>query len=242
MRLARLFAVPAIAGVVLAFTIAASPAYASATDMACNYDYVTFNACLSFQETDPVNNMWRARVGLDALMPERYAQEIVAYGAGFRATLWGDDNGQGTFIADLSVSPGWPFAGSDRLSGELTATLTRFHVVVAPRPPGPAPVADNLIPTAVGRAGAPGLGQHVLVGISWSGAPAATSSRRVEDVRDARAGDERQPCGLNRPLVGGDYVLSRAKMLFLATTVIEIKHPHIGTSEPRRSPVPLQRV
>jgi hypothetical protein len=125
MRLARLLAVPAIAGVMLAFTVAASPAYAGTTDLACNYDYVTFNACLNFQETDPANDMWSANVGLDALMPERYAQEIVAYGAGFRATLWGDDNGQGTFIADLSISPGWPLAGSDRLSGHLTATLTR---------------------------------------------------------------------------------------------------------------------
>jgi hypothetical protein len=125
MRLRRLFAVPAIAGaMLLALTVAASPAYASATDMACNYDYVTFNACLNFSATDDVN-MWHTRVGLDALMPERYAQEIVAYGAGFRATLWGDDNGHGTFIADLTVTPGWPFALSDRLSGELTASVSR---------------------------------------------------------------------------------------------------------------------
>src|SRR5215831_1703787 len=106
MRLARLLAIPAIAGaMVLALTVTGSPAYADVYDMACNYDYVTFNACLSFHATDDVNTL-NARVGLDAFMPERYAQEIVAYGAGFRATLWSDDNGHGTFIADLAITPG----------------------------------------------------------------------------------------------------------------------------------------
>jgi hypothetical protein len=121
----RLFAVPAIAGaMLLALVVAPSPAYADINDLACNYDYVTFNACLSFSTTD-YGNTFTARVGLDALMPERYAQEIVSYGAGFRATLWGDDNGHGTYIADLTLTPGWPYALPDRLSGELTASLAR---------------------------------------------------------------------------------------------------------------------
>jgi hypothetical protein len=125
MRMRRLFAIPAIAGaMLLGLAVAATPAYAGIYDMACNYDYVTFNACLNFSGTGDLN-VFTARVGLDAFMPERYAQEIVSYGAGFRATLWGDDNGHGTYIADLTLTPGWPFAQSDRLSGELTASLSR---------------------------------------------------------------------------------------------------------------------
>jgi hypothetical protein len=88
---------------------------------ACNYDYQTFNACLDFQSV--ADGVWNAHVGLDAFMPERHAQEIVSYGAGFRATLF---NSRGQFIAYLSILPGWPAAGPDALAAELAADgLTR---------------------------------------------------------------------------------------------------------------------
>ncbi len=112
-----------IAGaVVLAQAAAISPARADVYDLACNYDHVTFNACLNFQnlgEAGAVN----AHVGLDAFMPERYAQEIVSYGAGFRASLWGTGGGHDQFIADLTVMPGWPAAGADGLGAELSASV-----------------------------------------------------------------------------------------------------------------------
>jgi len=108
--------------VLLAQAAAISPARADVYDLACNYDHVTFNACLNFQnlgEPGAVN----AHVGLDSFMPERYAQEIVSYGAGFRASLWGVGNGHDQFIADLTVMPGWPAAGADGLGAELSASV-----------------------------------------------------------------------------------------------------------------------
>ncbi|SRR6266581_4438153 len=128
MRLSHLLA--AIAGaVLLAQAAAIGPARADVGDLACNYDYVTFNACLNFQdlgEPDALN----AHVGLDAFMPERYAQEIVSYGAGFRASLWSTANGRDQFIADLDVMPGWPAAGADGLGAELSASVARGQLNV----------------------------------------------------------------------------------------------------------------
>src|SRR5690348_1553542 len=117
MKLSRLLAAPVIAGVmVLAQAAAISPAYADVHDVACNYDDVTFNACLNFQNVDA--STLNAHVGLDAFMPERYAQEIMSYGAGVRASLWGVANGHDQFIADLTIMPGWPAAGPDGLRSE----------------------------------------------------------------------------------------------------------------------------
>src|SRR6266496_2884544 len=68
MRLSHLLA--AIAGaVLLAQAAAIGPARADVGDLACNYDYVTFNACLNFQdlgEPDALN----AHVGLDAFIAD----------------------------------------------------------------------------------------------------------------------------------------------------------------------------
>ena len=123
MKLSRLLAAPVIAGVmVLAQAAAISPAYADVHDVACNYDHVTFNACLNFQNVDA--GTMNAHVGLDAFMPERYAQEIVSYGAGVRASLWGVADGHELFIADLTIMPGWPAAGPDGLGAELSADVT----------------------------------------------------------------------------------------------------------------------
>jgi hypothetical protein len=124
MRLSRLLAVPAAVGImVLAQIVGIGPARAATTDLACNYDFTTFNACLDFTHTGL--NEWRAHVGQDAFMSQRYAQEIVDNGAGFHATLFGDDNdGQRHFLANLAIMPGWPAAGPDGLGAELSANLS----------------------------------------------------------------------------------------------------------------------
>ncbi|WP_433293699.1 hypothetical protein ACQP2F_31270 [Actinoplanes sp. CA-030573] len=123
MRLSRLVAAPLAAGILMLAQLAGvGPARAAATDMACNYDHISFNACLDFTHTGL--NEWRAHAGLDAAMPQRYAQEIIDYGAGFRASLFGDDHGTGQFLADLTLMPGWPAAGPTGLGAEFAATLS----------------------------------------------------------------------------------------------------------------------
>jgi hypothetical protein len=125
MRLKRLFAAAAIVGgLVVAQATAVTPAFADINDLACHYDYVTFNACLNFANTDDINVL-TASAGLDSFMNQTYAQEIIDHGGVFRASLWSDDNGTGHYISDLSLSPGWPQAQSDRLSVRLSATVSR---------------------------------------------------------------------------------------------------------------------
>jgi hypothetical protein len=116
MRLKRLFAAAAIAGgLVLAQAAVVTPAFADAFDMACNYDHVTFNACLNFTPTDQITVM-TAHAGLDSFMSQGYAQQIIDHGGPFKATLWTD---RGVYLADLSISYGWALSESDRLSIRL---------------------------------------------------------------------------------------------------------------------------
>jgi hypothetical protein len=125
MKPARLLAAPVVAGVmVLAQAVGISPASADVNDMACNYDHITFNACLDFRSTADVNTLI-GHVGLDSYMSEGYAQEIVSHGAAFRASLWGDDGGNDRWLADLAVVPGWPASGPDGLGADLSAALYR---------------------------------------------------------------------------------------------------------------------
>lgn len=121
MRRSRLLAAAAAAGVlVLAQVAGAGPARADTFDLACNYDYVRFNACLHFANVGEVDRL-DAHVALDRHFPQRYAQEIVDYGADFRAQLWAEDGGQARFLTELTIVPGWPAAGPDGLGAELVA-------------------------------------------------------------------------------------------------------------------------
>lgn len=130
MKLSRLLAAPVIAGVMmLAQAVGVGPAHAGAYDLACHYDHITFNACLNFQYVPEDVNQVDVHVGLDASMPQGYAQEIVSHGAGFRASLWGDDNGRGRFLADLTLAPGSPTAGPGGLAASLYAdNLWKGHL------------------------------------------------------------------------------------------------------------------
>src|SRR4029450_12820248 len=104
----RLFFAAAVTGaLVMGQAMGIGPAYANTTDLACNYDHFTYNACLDFRATGNVNWL-TAHVGLDSVLPEVTAQEIVAHGAAVRASLWGDDGSRQQFIADLTLMPGWP--------------------------------------------------------------------------------------------------------------------------------------
>ena len=120
MRIPRLFAAAVAAGVlVLVQAVSVSPAHAGVYDMSCKYDHATFNACLSFHYVPDLVNNLDVQAGLDALMSQQYAQEIVSHGADVRASLWGDDDGRGQFLVDLLVTPGWPVAGPGGFSVAL---------------------------------------------------------------------------------------------------------------------------
>lgn len=133
MRLPRFVAATAMAGA-LVLTQAAAQAAAGVADLACNFDFVTFNACLNFDE--PEVNVMTANVGLDAKMPQRYAQEIVSEGGlNTQAQLWfTNGNGNQTrFIADMAVRPGSPSAGPTGLGVSLVATgLSRATLNINP--------------------------------------------------------------------------------------------------------------
>ncbi len=126
MKRLTMLAVPALTGVMsVGLALGAGPADAAITDMACDGDFVTFNACLDFQRNTSTDK-FTAHVGLDSYMSQTYAQEIVANGAAFRATIWGDDPGTDSYLGDLTIMPGWPAAGSTGLGAELSlANLTR---------------------------------------------------------------------------------------------------------------------
>lgn len=119
MRLSRLCAAVVAAGA-LVLTQAAGPASANVNDLACNYDFHTFNACLYFAE--PQQNYLDAHVGLDTVWPEQYAREIVAGGTSARASLWWDNGSHDRHVADLTLVPGWPQAGPTGVGFEFVAT------------------------------------------------------------------------------------------------------------------------
>jgi hypothetical protein len=109
--------------IVAASLAAATPASAATIGPACNYDFVTFNACLVLG--DRGFGWWDAEPAVDVNMPEQYAREIVACGANFRASLWGKDSGyDDDLISNLVLKPGWPAAGPTGLGAEFTVPVT----------------------------------------------------------------------------------------------------------------------
>jgi hypothetical protein len=122
MKLPRFFAVAAAAGaMVLAQAVGISPAHAAVGDLACNYDYVNFNACLNFQGTGQLNYL-TAHVGLDVFMSQVDAQADITTPP--RALLWAHvPNHSDRFIGELSLLPGWPAAGTSGFGAEWSGTF-----------------------------------------------------------------------------------------------------------------------
>jgi hypothetical protein len=100
----------------------AAPAGAAVTDLACNYDYVTFNACLHFDLAE--NYTANVGVGLDATMSQGDAQAIIAAGGPFSGQLFNSTGGRNRFVADLAMAPGWPQAGPGGLGIEMGANVS----------------------------------------------------------------------------------------------------------------------
>lgn len=101
------------ATVMTALLVSSNPAHAAINDLACNYDHVSFNACLNFEDVGEPGKL-DAHIGLDAFMSPEYAQDLISHGADPRGSLWADDD-QDEFIADLTLVPGWPTAGTGGL-------------------------------------------------------------------------------------------------------------------------------
>ena len=123
MKLSRLLAAPVIAAaMLLAQLVSPGPAQAAIGPKCLHDDGRSYNACLTISGTGELNQ-WRVTAGLDAIMSQRYAQEIIDDGANLRATLWGDDGGSRKLIGSLPVAPGWPVAGPSGLSVELSGLV-----------------------------------------------------------------------------------------------------------------------
>jgi hypothetical protein len=131
MRPFRLLAAAAALAGAATLTLAAGTASAGTYDLACNYDHFSFNACLNFDE--PVLNSMTVNVGLDEVMPESRAREIIAAGAHFAAQLYWIHGGQSTFITDLTIAPGWPAAGPNGLGAEMVADIPKAALDRNPR-------------------------------------------------------------------------------------------------------------
>jgi hypothetical protein len=130
MRLSRLLAAAAssAAAIVLTLAVGAAPAKAAITDPHCNFDFITFNACLRILPTGVLNE-FTPHVGLDALMSQQSAQEIINRGANPRAWLYGEDGDTDTLLLQLTLVPGWPAAGPTGLGAELHAPNVHTSVL-----------------------------------------------------------------------------------------------------------------
>lgn len=104
----------ALAGLaMIAGVLTATSTPASAAAQACNYDFVSFNACLTIEYAG--NARWDVTVGLDRHMPKSYADEILRCGSGMFAELWGDDGGHpdDDDLGTVWLRPGSPNTGSN---------------------------------------------------------------------------------------------------------------------------------
>ena len=113
----------ALAIAIASLVAAAVPASASPLDNHCNFDRSS-NSCLRFTGSTSFFH-WDAHVGIDVHMPEQYGREILACGADFRASLWGEDGNTDQFIRNLQLKPGWPAGGTGGIAAEFITRLLR---------------------------------------------------------------------------------------------------------------------
>lgn len=94
-------------------------AAATANGQACNYDFVTFNACLNIFPTRwPQPYASSVIVGIDLRMSRSQAAAALRRGSSFGASLYSTANGR-QFIRVLDVRYGWPQDGPTGLSAEF---------------------------------------------------------------------------------------------------------------------------
>lgn len=105
-----------------AFALPTPTASARLTDLVCNYDGVSFNACLHF--TPAGFGYYDGHVGMELYMPAQYSREVLACGANFQASLWGEDGASDQFIRPLLIQPGHPalITGRDGITAGWTTS------------------------------------------------------------------------------------------------------------------------
>jgi hypothetical protein len=108
-----------LAVVAVSLLVTAPRASATLTDeLACNFDWSS-NACLRFDPT-PRSLVFNARAGLDVLMPEQDARNIINCGLNVQAALMGEDHrADGEVIRPMFLVPGFPAAHAGGLSIEV---------------------------------------------------------------------------------------------------------------------------
>jgi hypothetical protein len=88
---------------------------ASAAAMACNYDGISFNACLTIEYAGA--GRWDVTVGFDRYLPKSYADEILACpgGGSVFSVVWGDDGGhpEDDDRGSVPLMAGYPNSGSN---------------------------------------------------------------------------------------------------------------------------------
>jgi hypothetical protein len=108
----------ALAVIAVSLVAAAPRASADTTtfsgNQACNYDGRSYYAC-HILKNSPAYFFSDDFAFLHVNMPEQYAREVIACGADFRASLWGNDGSGGMDSEDdliriMQLDPGWPRA------------------------------------------------------------------------------------------------------------------------------------
>lgn len=92
----------------LAVSLFATAPRASAAQQACGYDGQTYYACLRF---DPLPYLWWNGVAfLHVNLPQDYARVVLNCNPNFKATIWGDDDGEAgdDFIRNMVLDPAQP--------------------------------------------------------------------------------------------------------------------------------------
>jgi len=110
-RLLGLLAALAMTAGLLTATVAPAAA-ATSYGPACNYDYVTFNACLTINYAG--GGVWNVTVGQDYYISLAHADRILQHGTGMFAQLWADHGGSGDFsLGYVPLVAGSPRSGSN---------------------------------------------------------------------------------------------------------------------------------
>jgi hypothetical protein len=131
LRSSRLRTLAATLGAIAVSMVVAAPQASADTPVltgrqACNYDGVSYYAC-HIIDPSPAAFFYYDDFALPHVnMPQQYASEIVACGAHFSASLWGNDGGGGIdseddFIVNLTQDPGWPRADWSGLEAHFSA-------------------------------------------------------------------------------------------------------------------------
>lgn len=89
--------------------IVAPSAPASAAEQRCNYDGVTFNACLTIEYQG--SGWWSVHIGFDRYWPKWYVDSIIGSSSIF-ADLWGEDGSTDHRLAYIPLQSG-PASGTN---------------------------------------------------------------------------------------------------------------------------------